>query len=704
MSENSTIGSRATLLGTSEVPQAISAETNIARKILFIVPLYKNAHLIPALFKSIAAAEFSAFDSRVLFINDSPNDIDLTTALEAHISQLPESCHAVLLLNEANSGFIKSCNKGLKIALAEGRDAILFNSDALLTPGALKEMAEVAYSDALIGFVSPRSNNATICTSPYPNRYRNLDFDSAIKAHRHIERLLPRVTYAPTAVGFCLYIRHLMLVEFGLLDEVYGRGYNEENDFIMRCNRCGYRAVLANHAFVYHIGQASFSLTEMAFNARDQKNYKILLRRFPEYARAVRRYFDGPEYRSQWLLAGLIPDERGRLRILFDCCNFGCFHNGTYEFGRKVIAAFSRRFADKYACFISCGPEALKFHGFDSVAGLSYIGAQKEARRSAPYAAVIRLSQPFATADLTSWARLAPLVGFVMLDTIAMDCQNLDEVDLDLLWNQMLQVASLIGYNSRFSRDQFRRRFAIPGEIVEFRAFHSIDPTDYLPASKTPDTSLEENSYVLIVGNHFAHKNIAETLAQFHEIESPPPLVVLGVKTKDDLVRASYEAGELAESLVDNLYAHAAVVLFPSHYEGFGFPILHALKYRKPVIARDLPSAQEIKQQAPHSANIHLFQATREMVRLACTSLEWAEEPASVDVKPLHNWVRCALGLDEGLRNAIEKLQLSSVRRRLAYTNRLDEELGFKEQSETKRWGPLSICKHSRLGRLLFRD
>ena len=35
-------------------------------------------------------------------------------------------------------------------------------------------------------------------------------------------------------------------------------GYNEKNDYIMRANRRGYSSVLANHAFVAHLGKASF--------------------------------------------------------------------------------------------------------------------------------------------------------------------------------------------------------------------------------------------------------------------------------------------------------------------------------------------------------------------------------------------------------------------------------------------------------------
>ena len=61
---------------------------------------------------------------------------------------------------------------------------------------------------------------------------------------------LPRFQVMPTAVGFCMLIKAVVLDRFGLFDESYSPGYNEENDFVCRINRYGYSAVSANHAFV----------------------------------------------------------------------------------------------------------------------------------------------------------------------------------------------------------------------------------------------------------------------------------------------------------------------------------------------------------------------------------------------------------------------------------------------------------------------
>jgi GT2 family glycosyltransferase len=646
---------------------------NSGQKILVIVPLFKNATFIETLFSSIASAsnDFLEFDTKFLFINDSPDDIALRSAITAQLPNLPKSCNADLIINETNIGFIASANLGLERALAEGRDAILLNSDALLTPGAISELAKVAYLDPLIGFVSPRSNNATICNSPYPEKYRGLDMEAALSQHRQIEPFLPRITYVPTAVGFCLYIRNLMLREFGLFDMIYGQGYNEENDLIMRCNHGGYRAVLANRAFVYHVGEMSFSQTSSNREQREETNRRILLKRYPEYEFAVQRFFQSVEYRAQSLVSGLIPDQDGRLRILFECSHLICGYSGTYEFAKKLIAAFVAEHQDDYQCFIRCSEAAYRFHGYNSITGLTLLSDKAELDENAPFAMAIRLAQPFLKQELVDINRLAPITAFIMLDTIAQDCEYIETQDLKRLWDTMLQTTAVIGYNSLFSKAQFHLRHAVPDDVTEFTALHSMESADYAftpeltdqrAAQEVATTALPKN-YILLVGNHYAHKALAKTIALFRQIESPPPIVVLGIEVDDPLVCASYRSGELSDAFVYELYQHSRCVLFPSHYEGFGFPIMHALACHKPVIARDLPSALEIKAEANSTQNMHLFATTREMVAFACESPSWINDAKHKLAK--HNWSTCAKATDQALRQAIAEFQFSKLCDRL---------------------------------------
>ena len=634
-------------------------------KITVVIPLYKSAQLIPALIESLqgAAEELAGIGARVLLINDSPDDQPLRAMLSDRLPGLKKAVAAELWVNTVNLGFVRTCNRAFEQAIEDGSDVILLNSDALITPGALAEVARVAALDPMTGFVSPRSNNATICNSPYPDRFRKLDFHDAVKAHAAIQAWLPAVTYVPTAVGFCLYVKNVILKEFGIFDTVYGGGYDEENDLILRANRAGFRSVLANHAFVYHIGGESFAVSGTPTAKRQTVNRAIMLGRYPEQEHIVARYFRGITYRAQSLMAGFVPDNSGRPRILFDCSFVGRFHAGTFEFAIQTVVAFAAAFGDRYSIHVRGDQEALLMHGFDKLADVSFCIGTGE--HQGPFLAVIRLAQPFALEHLFEASELAPITAFVILDTIVLDCQYLDNGDVAQVWRNLVQSASVIGYISQYSQDQFRRRFAIPASVSEFVGLLSTDPKEYseFNSEAAPAGETDKSGYVLIVGNHYPHKNVDATVRAFRKQDETVDLVVLGKAYTDAKGLRSYPAGELPADLVDKLYAEAAAVVFPTYYEGFGFPAIHALARRKPLITRRIPVLEEIKARSADADNIHLFDPTEEMVAFACTRPVWAEREGA-DVTP-ERWSDVAVALEGALADAIARFDYVDLERRL---------------------------------------
>ena len=682
------------------VDRVLAADTGAGAAVatlLIAVPLYRAPELIPDLFAALAEidAEIAGLGGRVLLINDSPDDRALAEMLSRTLPALAARVAVELRTNDANIGFVRSANLALALARDSGADLILLNSDARPTPGAFRELAEVVRTDAMIGFASPRSNHATICNSPYLDDYRSKDLAASYAAHRAIEHHLPRVTYIPTAVGFCIYIRNLMLREFGLFDEVYGRGYNEENDFVRRCNQCGYRAVLANHAYVHHIGSVSFNSSEIPTDATDDRNHDILIGRYPEYDRIVERYFSSAEYWAQKLTAGLIADADGRLRILFDCRVLLCHHNGTQENIRHLITAFAARYGARYAIHILCDADAFAFHGLDRVPRIMRCGEADLWRRA--FAVAMRLGQPFNLKDLVFPARVAPLTGFLMLDAIAMDCQQLDEHDLDTLWQHMFDTVDLVGYNSHFTRDQFHRRFNVPERIAEFVALCSTDVREYV--DRPPDDGSGEeprNGHarggMLLMGNHYPHKHVLPTLSAIRE-GGADRVVVLGVEVEQDETVVSYRAGLVPQPLVDHLYEDAELLVFPSHYEGFGLPLLHAIARATPVVARDLPVTREIRERLVDGHNIHLAATTRELVDLALARPAWrdGDRPTTAAAQ---GWAEAADALGQAMDRAIaafdfetcqqHQLRIWALRRRLDADHAIGEAQARQGAAEHK--------------------
>ncbi len=137
---------------------------------------------------------------------------------------------AKLVRNQANRGFPAAVNQG--IAAAAGDQILLLNNDTIMTTGWLGRMIAALRSDPKIGLVGPCSNSvggeqrvdAHYDSLPGLDAFaweRSKAHDGAIEdTHR--------------LIGFCLLIRRAVIDEIGLLDERFGIGCYEDDDYCVR--------------------------------------------------------------------------------------------------------------------------------------------------------------------------------------------------------------------------------------------------------------------------------------------------------------------------------------------------------------------------------------------------------------------------------------------------------------------------------------
>jgi glycosyltransferase involved in cell wall biosynthesis len=112
----------------------------------------------------------------------------------------------------------------------------------------------------------------------------------------------------------------------------------------------------------------------------------------------------------------------------------------------------------------------------------------------------------------------------------------------------------------------------------------------------------------LVVGNHFAHKGISQMIPLLRETEWP--VVILGGQSRPETEAATnirwMSSGYLTKQHISSLFHHASVVVYPSHYEGFGLPVTDALALGKPVIALDNAMNRELAR-ITADPNLHLI-------------------------------------------------------------------------------------------------
>jgi GT2 family glycosyltransferase len=653
------------------------------RPVLIAVPFYKNEHLVPTVVGSLCAcaAELREIDSEAVFYIDSPEHGPLIQALDHALPDAAKAFACRIERNPSNLGFVRTMNRAIAEAVERGMDLLLLNSDTILEPGAVLEMTSVLATDHMIGFVNPRSNNATITTLPLrlgplpagPLRdAQGANRERVLAAARALTDQLPRISYIPTAVGFCMLVRWSILAEFGGFDEVYGHGYNEENDLVMRAGRCGYRAVMANRAFVWHEGERSFSTAKIDRSVWEPANRAILDERYPEFGSHAAAYYHTPEYLAENLLATLLPDQDGKLDLAFDFSSFRAAHNGTFQAGLQLVQVASV-WAEHYHLHIICTKEVYEFHNYGAL-GIPRSDPHDPRR----FAAIFRVGQPYDWNSIQRAFISAPVVGIYMLDTISVDCPQLTSPRLYNIWQVALEHADLIATQSRQTQRQFAARFAIPEQTAQVVALHSLDLAEYLlPGSGGREPGPRAST--LVIGNHFHHKYLSQTAnalaAAFPDREVvamglgraqgrahvdprlPPPLATL-----PNLQPLS--VGSLSDAEIGACYAACNVVVFPSHAEGFGFPVLNALAAKRPVFLRRLPVFRELWESLDRNPNIHFYDTTSNLIRTL------AHPPAWVDSHRLRTAgrdgaARCATEIREALAQAIRSADHGRIVRRI---------------------------------------
>jgi len=573
-----------------------------------IVSVYKSVQLTSRCLESLAAHihEISNSDPRLIVINDSPGERDVGLLLDSFARRY---AYVRVLENESNLGFVRTANRGLDIACKDGRDAILVNADTETFSCTLKNLIEAAYADPQIGFASPRSNNASLCSLPHLECGVTTDQAEAYKRWSVLSRSMPSFHFAPTAVGFYLYIKHSVIANFGFLDPDFGIGYEEENDLICRANKVGFRTVLANHAFAYHAGSASFNLLGIDLRAHQSTNLQKVAERHEEFLPLVRRYEASAHYRAEVLLSHALPTPSGRLKIVFDLAAVGMDFNGTNEMSKAIVGRFYDRHASKFEICVICSNKAFRFHNLDRYPGIRRLETDCGTRER--FAIGVQLSQPFSVHALSALEGIALINIFGMLDTIAYDCGYLSMNNrLDAIWGHMSRYANGIVFSSKVSERTFLARFPDGMHVANLSQLLPTRLIEY----KTSGT-LFARDHVLIMGNHFAHKASGRAAELISEAFPNIRCVVIGKENGVSQNVRTYKAGTLDEKKMEALYRRASVVVLPSYVEGFGFGLLHALAMKKVVVARDIPVTREILSAYKECTGVFLYADDRNIVR-----------------------------------------------------------------------------------------
>jgi GT2 family glycosyltransferase len=181
-----------------------------------------------------------------------------------------------VILNDSNRGFAAANNIGL--GKAKGDYLVLLNNDTVVTRGWLSTLIRHLNSDPTIGLIGPVTNNIGN-EAKVDIGYAGLKEMPAWAAdfiRQHDGQVFP----IPMLAMFCLAMRREVFEQVGLLDEQFGIGMFEDDDYTHRVKLSGLQVVCASDSFVHHFGQAAFK--KLVMNGEYQSLFENNRRRYEQ--------------------------------------------------------------------------------------------------------------------------------------------------------------------------------------------------------------------------------------------------------------------------------------------------------------------------------------------------------------------------------------------------------------------------------------
>ncbi|NQX12001.1 glycosyltransferase [Microbacteriaceae bacterium VKM Ac-2855] len=498
--------------------------------------------------------------------------------------------------NPRNLGFVATCNRAVRVLDSTANDILLLNSDTVLSPGALSEMAAVLAAAEKHAVVCPRSNDATIASIPFLRRTaeaprpaeRSREVFAALAAE------LPRWNVAPVAVGFAFLVRRSVVRGHGLFDEIFSPGYDEENDFCLRVNALGWSAVIANRAFVTHASSSSFG--DARRRALQRAHGAELERRYPFYPEIVTHYIGAPVDAVDHFADVLVEDRGARGSLLVDVHHLSAHYDGTTRNALTFLDLLAERRASlDVDVSIRSSRESIEF--FD----LARFGfpVLENGDTSRVFDAVFSLSPVTTVEALLAAATAAPRWMTSHLDVIALRTWNLRMSGFARarIVRDSLELADRVVAISRATVDDSRAYFgdlALEESRVRVIAQGAAD-TAFPPraddvglADLDADTRqvIEAGGFVIVMGNGFPHKQVQRALEALHGLDRP--VLAFGSRASAGVHDANVHrlpTGALSDELIGQLLRRAGAMVFPTSYEGFGLPVAEAAAVGLPVVA-----------------------------------------------------------------------------------------------------------------------
>lgn len=223
----------------------------LAPRVSVIIVCYGRLSLTMACLESLLTR--TAYPDWELIVVDN-NSPDETASWLRDVSALSGRVRPVFL--DSNRGFAGGVNEGVR--WSTGQYLVIMNNDVTVTPGWMGKLVRHLQVEADLGLVGPVTNAIGNEAAISINYSTMVDMVRASERYTaaHFRELIDVENVAFFMVGLARSTWDAV----GELDESYGLGYFEDDDYCVRVRRLGKRIGIAEDVFVHHELSASFDM------------------------------------------------------------------------------------------------------------------------------------------------------------------------------------------------------------------------------------------------------------------------------------------------------------------------------------------------------------------------------------------------------------------------------------------------------------
>jgi GT2 family glycosyltransferase len=198
-----------------------------------IIPHYGTGRLTDLCLACLQSIERHSLDYRVILVDNASPEFSVVADQLGRIPHLA-------IRNTVNLGFIKAVNQGIRVSNAQY--IVLMNNDTEAVDGWLDKLRRPLNRWPIVGLSGP------LTTTPD-------SWQGKWKARGAAPHLLAP---ARMLAFFCVMIRRSVFEKIGVLDESYGVGFGDDDEYCRRAERAGIRLALVQDLVIPHHHRSTF--------------------------------------------------------------------------------------------------------------------------------------------------------------------------------------------------------------------------------------------------------------------------------------------------------------------------------------------------------------------------------------------------------------------------------------------------------------